>query len=162
MHARTHTHTHTHIHPTHSFAYFCKVWKHNKIFNKQRPYQELANLNVVVQSLNHWVTVKSSPLRPKGQQHARLPCPSLSPAVCSNSRPLSWWCHPTLSSPVAPVSACPQSLPASGSKCWPPAKAISECSAFIRPLMTLWFTTPCLHGPLYASQFDCLNRLPLG
>ena len=33
-----------------------------------------------------------------GLQHARIPCPSLSPWVCSNSCPLSWWCHPTISS----------------------------------------------------------------
>ena len=54
-------------------------------------------------------------LRSHGQQHTRLPCPSLSPRVCSNSCPLSWWCHPTISSPIAPVSSCPQSFPASGS-----------------------------------------------
>ena len=52
--------------------------------------------------------------RPRGLQHARLPCPPLSPRVCSNSCPLSWWCHPTISSSVAPFS-CPQSFPASGS-----------------------------------------------
>ena len=48
-------------------------------------------------------------------QHARLTCPSLSPWVCSNSCPLSQWCHPTLSSSIAPFSSCPQSFPASGS-----------------------------------------------
>ena len=47
-------------------------------------------------------------------QHARLPCPSLSPIVCSNSCPLSQWCPPTISSSVAPFSSCPQSFPASG------------------------------------------------
>ena len=44
--------------------------------------------------------------------HTRLPGPSLSPWVCSNSCPLSWWCHPTISSSVAPFSSCPQSFPA--------------------------------------------------
>ena len=48
-------------------------------------------------------------------QHTRLPCPSLSPGVCSNSCPLSQWCHPTILSSVTAFSACPQSLPASGS-----------------------------------------------
>ena len=43
------------------------------------------------------------------------PCPKLSPRVCSNSCPLSRWCHPTISSSVAPFSSCPQSFPASGS-----------------------------------------------
>ena len=47
-------------------------------------------------------SVVSSSLWPHGQQHARLPCPSLSPWVCSNSCPLSRWCHPALSSSVAP------------------------------------------------------------
>ena len=41
---------------------------------------------------------------PHGLQHTRLPCPSPSPGVCSNSWPLSWWCHPTISSSAAPFS----------------------------------------------------------
>ena len=47
--------------------------------------------------------------------HARLPCPSPTPRACSNSCPLSWWCHPTISSSVVPFSSCLQSFPASGS-----------------------------------------------
>ena len=43
-----------------------------------------------------------------------LPCPSTTPGVYPNSCPLSWWCHPTISSSV-PFSSCPQSFPASGS-----------------------------------------------
>ena len=54
-------------------------------------------------------------LQPHGLQHTRLPCPSLSPGVCSTSCPLSWWCHPTISSSIIPFSFCPQSFPASGS-----------------------------------------------
>ena len=46
-------------------------------------------------------------------QHISLLCPSLSPRVYSNSRPLSWWCHPTISFSVGPF--CPQSFPASKS-----------------------------------------------
>ena len=53
-------------------------------------------------------------LWPRGLQHIRLPCPSLSLGVCSNSCPLCQWCHPTISSFVAPFSY-PQSFPASGS-----------------------------------------------
>ena len=56
----------------------------------------------------------SDSLRPHELQHTRLPCPSLSHGVCSNSCPLSWWCHPTISSSVTPFSSCPQSFPASG------------------------------------------------
>ena len=52
---------------------------------------------------------------PHGLQHARLPCPSPTPKACSNSCPSSWWCHPTISSSVAPFSSSLQSLPASGS-----------------------------------------------
>ena len=42
-------------------------------------------------------------------------CPSLSPRVCSDSCPLSQWCHPTISSSVTTFFSCPQSFPASGS-----------------------------------------------
>ena len=57
----------------------------------------------------------SDSLQPHELHHARQhPCPSLSPRVSSNSRPLSPWCHPTPSS-VTPFSPCPQSFPASGS-----------------------------------------------
>ena len=43
-------------------------------------------------------------LWPHGWQHARLPCPSPTPGVCSNSCPSSWWCHPTISFSVVPLS----------------------------------------------------------
>ena len=48
-------------------------------------------------------------------QHATLPCPWSSPRVCSNSCPLSWWCHPTISSSLISFSSCLRSFPASGS-----------------------------------------------
>ena len=54
-------------------------------------------------------------LLPHGLQHARLPCTSLSLGVCSNSCPLSRWCHPTISRFVVLFSSCRQSFPASGS-----------------------------------------------
>ena len=55
-------------------------------------------------------------LQTHGLQHARLPCPSPSPEVCSNSCPLSSWCHSAISFPATPFfSSCPQSFPASGS-----------------------------------------------
>ena len=50
-----------------------------------------------------------------GLQQARLPCYSLSPGVCSNSYPLSRWCHPTILSSISPFSSWVQSCPASGS-----------------------------------------------
>ena len=52
-------------------------------------------------------SVMSDSLWPHGLQHARLPCPSLCPRICSNSYPLSQWCHPIISSSVAPFSSCP-------------------------------------------------------
>ena len=58
--------------------------------------------------------VMSNSLRPHGLQHARLPCHSLSPRVCSNSCPLSQWCHPSISSSVVSFSRR-QSFPGSGS-----------------------------------------------
>ena len=57
----------------------------------------------------------SDSLRPRGLQHARLPCPSPTPRAWANSCPLSWWCHPTISSSVVPFSSCLQTFPASGS-----------------------------------------------
>ena len=57
----------------------------------------------------------SSSLWPHGLQHSRFPCPSPAPGACSNSCPLSQWCHPTISSSVIPFSSCLQSFPPSGS-----------------------------------------------
>ena len=58
-------------------------------------------------------SVVSSSLWPHGLQHTRLPCPSPTPGAYSNSCPLSWWCHPTISSSIVPFSSCLQSFPPS-------------------------------------------------
>ena len=60
-------------------------------------------------------SVVSDSLWPHGLQHARLLCPSPTPGACSNSCPLSRWCHPIISSSVVPFSSCLQSFSASGS-----------------------------------------------
>ena len=60
-------------------------------------------------------SVVSNFSQPPGPQHARPPCPSPTPGVHPNTCPLSWWCHPTISSSVVPCSSCLQSFPASGS-----------------------------------------------
>ena len=60
-------------------------------------------------------SVVSDYLLPHESQHARPPCPSPTPGVHSDSRPLSQRCHPAISSSVIPFSSCPQSLPASES-----------------------------------------------
>ena len=54
-------------------------------------------------------------LRTHGLQHAKLPCPSPTPGVCSNSCPSCQWCHPTISSSIVPLSSHLRSFPASGS-----------------------------------------------
>jgi len=60
-------------------------------------------------------SVVSDSLWPHGLQHTRPPCPSPSPRACSNSCPVSRWCHPTISSSVIPFSSCLHSFPTSGS-----------------------------------------------
>jgi len=57
----------------------------------------------------------SDSLWPPGLQHARLPCASPSPGVCSNSSSWSWWCLPNILSTVVSFSSCLLSFPASGS-----------------------------------------------
>ena len=75
------------------------------------PLTYLGNLNSVQFSRS----VMSDSLWPHGLQHARPPCPSPTPGVYSNSCPLSWWCHPTISSSVFSFSSHLQCFPASGS-----------------------------------------------
>ena len=60
-------------------------------------------------------SVVSDSLRPHGLQHTRLPCPLPSPGACSNSCPLSQWCHLTITSSVMPFFSRLQTFPASGS-----------------------------------------------
>ena len=71
----------------------------------------LSNDNLLL-LFSHWVLFNN--LWPHGLQHTRLPCPSPSPRACSNSCPLSRWCHPNSASSVNPFSSCLQSFPASG------------------------------------------------
>ena len=52
-------------------------------------------------------------LQPNGLQHTRLPCPS--PGACSNSCPLSRWCHPTILSSIILFYSCSRSFQSSGS-----------------------------------------------
>ena len=73
-------------------------------------YAVLSTLSV---RISH--SVMSDSLWPHGLQHARPSCPSPTPRAYLNSCPLSWWCHPTVSSFVIPFSSLLQSFPASGS-----------------------------------------------
>ena len=112
------------------------------------------------------VTKSRQTLRPHGLQHARLPCASWSPRICSNSCPLSsfhsipcplnGWCHPTISSSVALFR--PQSFPASG--CFPMSQlfatggqniGVSALAAVLSMNMQAWF-------PLGWTSFILLSR----
>jgi len=72
-------------------------------------------LDLTFSSVQFSYSVMSDSLQPHELQHARPPCPSPTPGVHPNPCPLSWWCHPAISSSVIPFSSCPQSFPASGS-----------------------------------------------
>ena len=74
---------------------------------------DLPSIWVIELFFSHLVV--SDSLHTHRLQHTRLPYPSLSPRVCSNSYPLSQWCHPTISFSVSPFSSCPQTFSASES-----------------------------------------------
>ena len=85
-----------------------------KLYVNERFYSHFSKYTNV--SICCWQTVNTClTLWPNTVQCVRLPCPSLSPRVCSNSCPLSRWCHPTISFSVNLVSNRPQSFLASGS-----------------------------------------------
>ena len=70
--------------------------------------------NMSQYALQFSCSVVSDSLLPHGLQHTRLPCWSPTPGAYSKSCPLSWWCHPTISSSAIPFSFCLQSFPALG------------------------------------------------
>ena len=80
------------------------------LFSCQMKFRNFQQYSV---QFSHWVLWDS--LWPHGLHHSRPPCPSPIPRAYSNSCPLSWWCHPTISSSVVPFSSCLQSFPTSGS-----------------------------------------------
>ena len=73
---------------------------------------------------------------PHELQHTTLPCPSLSPKVCSNSCPLSQSCYLTISSSAALFYFCLQSLPASGE-----IIGLKFSPLVLHPIQSV----PCLH-----------------
>ena len=88
IHTRTHKHTYTHTHTP-------------------------VTKSCLIVQFSH--SVVSTYLQPHELQPSRLPCSSPTPRACSNSCPLSQWCHTTISSSVIPFSSCLQFFPASGS-----------------------------------------------
>ena len=97
----------------HQKVYKNKFWRGRGALNLQSLLKQLQLSYCYfssVQSLSH---VGLFP--PHEPQHARPPCPSPTPGVHQNPRPLSRWCHPTILSSVVPFSSCPQSFLPSGS-----------------------------------------------
>ena len=91
-------------------------------WNRKNNGATVENSLAVFQKAKHRITLLlfrhlalSDFLQPHGRQHARLPCPSPSPGVCSIACPLSPWFHPTILSSIVPFSSCLQPVPASGS-----------------------------------------------
>ena len=80
-----------------------------------RAWQPHLEVSEGFSSVQFSCSVVSDSLRPHELQHARPPCPSPSTGVHSNSRPSTWWCHPTISLSVVPFSSCLHCFPASGS-----------------------------------------------
>ena len=89
-------------------------------------------------------------LRSHRLQHARLPYPSPSPRVCSNSYPWSWGCHPTISSSVTPVSSCYQSFPASGS--FPMVLLYKKITIVLNPSFSRFPPPQTLHNTTYFKR----------
>ena len=107
-------HEHTYIHKHYLIFYIAYVrdgvtneWRKNGLFAKSSKKTSFSSLkfsrSVMSDSSTPWTAA------------VRLHCPSPAPRVCSNSCPLSQWCHHAISSSVVPFSSCPQSFPASGS-----------------------------------------------
>ena len=70
---------------------------------------------IIILAISQFSSVtESCPTLCNPRDCSRPPCPSPTPKVDSNSRPLSWWCHPIISASVVPFSSHLQSFPASG------------------------------------------------
>ena len=109
-------------------------------------------------------SVVSDSLWPHGLQHARLPCPSPTPGACSNSCPLSWWCHPTISSSAIPFSSCLQFFPASKESflCtrWPKYWSFSFICLFITKELSFSLHYWSLQIGTYPLIFNSYCKIP--
>ena len=115
-------------------------------------------------------SVVSNTLWSHGMQQARLPCPSSTPRVCSNSCPSSQWCQPTISSSVALFSFCFQSFPASAS--FPMSQLFTlgvqsigaSASASVLPINTFridWFDLLAVQGTLKSLLQHHSSKAPI-
>ena len=89
---------------------FFKVWRQSPIKSKKLGF--ITPQVGITASVQFSRSVMSNSLWPHEPQHTRPPCSSPTPGVHPNPCPLSWWCHPVISSSVVPFSSCPQSFPA--------------------------------------------------
>ena len=92
-----------------------QIWRCSLTWQTSHPRKGDSSLSLSFFFFFFTNSVLSDSLWPHESQHPRPPCPSPAPRIYPNSCPLSWWCHPTISSSVIPFSSCPQSFPASGS-----------------------------------------------
>ena len=100
----------TQIFPLHTFIPYKSEIRQTLIHIPALPL----TCSVTFNSVQFSHSVVSNSLWPHGLYPSRLPCPSQTPGTYSNSCPLSWWCRPTISSSVVPLTFCSQSFPASG------------------------------------------------
>ena len=77
---------------------FNKVWKKTMASYTSLIFLLCSFIILTLSSVQFSHSATSDSLQPRGLQHARFPCPSPNPGAYSNSCPLSWWCHPTISS----------------------------------------------------------------
>ena len=98
------------------------VWKQISLFFKEIPsffffsyvcYWLKGGSPILLRISQFSRSAMANSLQPHGLQYSGLPCSSPTPGACSNSCPLSQWCHPTILSSVIPFSSCLQSFPAS-------------------------------------------------
>ena len=96
-------------------ALFPSVMIWNRVYKEVINVQWYQKGGALINKIQFSRSVISNSLQPHGLQHTRLPCPSPTPRVYSNSCASSQWCHPTISSFVIPFSSHLQHFPASGS-----------------------------------------------
>ena len=154
----------------------CKCFIFNK-FNKFADVAKLTRAPLTSVQFSHSVTFDS--LKAHGLWHARPPCPSPIPRVYPNSCPLSWWCHPTITSSVVPFFSYLQSFPTSGSFLMSQfstsggqsiggvsASGLTDCMNWLHRSLGMtqhcqW--SSCLQFPLYHFSVDdaCVSNIHL-